>query len=157
MNNLEIPLPEFEFLQKLAEDGAFYLLIGGYALKHFHCGRPTEDVDILMRNSPENAKCIYRVVVTGLGYQPRFNFQDLTRSKKQLRVPYNKIDILTSIDGLDFDEAYERRESAVQYGIVIPVISREDLIYVKQLAAADEGRRLRELDDIDCLKRVSEE
>lgn len=63
-----------------------------------------------------------------------------------------KIDILTSFDVVEFPVAYERREWGVENETVIPIISKQDLVLIKQEAARDPKRKTKEYIDINCLE-----
>lgn len=154
MANLNVAEEELDFLRKLDQNKVRFLLIGGYAMKYFGCNRRAADIDLLIDNSFDNAHKLYPLVVEALGYEPKFKVEELTLSNKQLRIN-KKIDILTSVDGLEFSQAFQKRELKLEKGVAIPIVSKEHLIYIKELAAKDEKRRLKELRDIECLKSTS--
>ena len=101
MRPLQMPADELGFLQMLNQEGVRYLLIGGYATKHYGCSTQANDVDLLIDNRRENAERLYPVIESVLGYKPRFNVADLSCRGKQLKMPNNDIDILTSTDAVE--------------------------------------------------------
>lgn len=152
MDSLRIPEIQLKFLQKLIECSVRFILIGGYALRFFGCKRPTGDVDILIDNCHENARKLRPIVADYLGYEPKFSVEDLLKPRQQLKTQDKMIDILTSVDGLDFSAAFERRKGKPEGEIVLPIVSKADLIFIKESAAKDPKRRKKEIRDIKCLK-----
>ena len=101
--------PDFkEFLTLLLEEKTEFALIGGYAVAYHGYPRFTGDMDILIARSSENAARILKV----LG---RFGFGSLQISQVdlqsegniiQLGFPPVRIDLITSVDGLDNSEIF---------------------------------------------------
>ena len=128
-----------------------YLLVGGYALAFHAVPRFTKDLDVWIRSSPENAARAYRgLKAFGAPMQP-LTEKDLTTSDivYQIGIAPNRIDILTSIDGVSFDEAWPNRVRGTYGDQEITVISREDLIRNKSASA-----RPQDLVDVDTLKKT---
>lgn len=152
---LAIPSRELDALQKLAECGVQYLLIGGYALRYHGVDRNTDDVDLAVGRSTENARRLHAAITNMLGHEPDFHWSVLTQPKKHINfvVGEPNIDILTTLPGIEFDRAFADRVIAVQDGVEIPVIAKCDLITLKQaIAVRDPGRRERELRDVELLE-----
>jgi hypothetical protein len=152
LDSLRIPEIQLKFLQKLIACGVRFVLIGGYALRFFGRKRPTGDIDILIDNYHENARKLRPLVADYLGYEPKFSVEDLLKPRQQLKTPDKMIDILTSVDGLDFSAAFERREGKPEGEILLPIVSKVDLIFIKESAAKDPKRRKKEIKDIKWLK-----
>jgi predicted nucleotidyltransferase len=152
VGSLGIPSAQFNFLKKMVEADVRFVLIGGYALRFFKCERITKDVDILIDNDLENARKIRPIVVDYLGYEPKFTVEDFLKPRKQLKTPDELIDILTTVDGLNFNRTYDQRENKLEDGVIIPIVSTRDLIFIKESAAADTKRKEKELKDVECLK-----
>jgi hypothetical protein len=111
-----------------------YLLVGGYALAVYAIPRFTKDIDIWIEPDGKNAPRVmdalrqFGAPLTGL------TEADLAAPGTifQIGVPPNRIDLVTSIDGVSFIEAWPARFDA-QYGDVpITVIGRADLIRNKR-------------------------
>ena len=64
------------------------------------------------------------------------------------------MDIPTSIDGLDFASGYANRSTTIEKGITVTVVSKEHLLFVRQLAAKNEKRRAKETHDIRFLESI---
>ena len=123
-----------EMLSALSEAGADYLLVGAHALAVYGIPRATGDIDIWVRPSPENAKKV-RAALAAFG-APLFDLtlEDLSRPGTvfQIGVPPGRIDILTGITGVTFEEAWPRRTSVDLPGIAAPVIGRADFVANKR-------------------------
>jgi predicted nucleotidyltransferase len=122
--------PDFkEFLQLLRSAKIEYLLIGGYAVGHYGFPRATGDLDIWVATHDENAT---RLVDTlrRFGFDvPELNKSLFQKPKHVVRmgVPPVRLEILSSIDGVEFQDCYRRRENAVIDGVEVDVISLADL------------------------------
>ena len=154
MAHLDLPSEEFMLVQNFLEAGVRFLVIGGYATKFYGCGKTTKDLDLLIDREPNNARKAYPVIVRALGYQPKFQQDELCLARKQLKFPNERVDILTPSDRIDFSLAWERRERSLENGVVIPVVSKRDLIEIKKEAAKDLSRREKEMNDIACLEKT---
>ena len=132
-----MPLPEDwrAFIESLNSNGVEYLVVGAVALAHHGFPRYTGDLDVLVRNSPENAKRLESALAefgfAGLGLKAA-DFVDAYRVI-QLGVPPNRIDLLTSLTGVTFDEAWAGRVEAIVGETRVNFIGREALILNKRL------------------------
>lgn len=101
-----------EFIESLLSHKVEFLLVGGYALAFHGAPRFTEDIDFLLRISPENAERVESVLEkfgfgkTGIGRQDFLQPAQVI----QLGRPPNRIDLLTSISGVGWEEAWAARE-----------------------------------------------
>jgi hypothetical protein len=122
--------PDFkEFLQLLRSAKIEYLLVGGYAVGHYGFPRATGDLDIWVATHDENAT---RLVDTlrQFGFDvPELNKSLFQKPERVVRmgVPPVRLEILSSIDGVEFQDCYGRRENAVIDGVEVDVISLADL------------------------------
>jgi hypothetical protein len=150
-----IPEKELKAIGVLNKHGVEYLLIGGYAMRFYGADRLTKDVDLFAKNSSENASRLFAAISDVIGHPPAFPAEELKKVSKQVnfRKDGYQLEILTSIDGLDFDDAYSKRTLNTEKTIVIPVVSKEDLLSIKQyVARVDKSRQEKELRDIEFLK-----
>lgn len=119
-----------ELLSAFNKHGVKYLVVGGYAFGVHAEPRATKDLDLFIRSDELNAAAVYRALTQyGApldGLSPR-DFID--GSTFQIGQPPARVDILQSIDGLTFDEAWQNRiEGLIDEEVNVNVISRNDLI-----------------------------
>jgi predicted nucleotidyltransferase len=118
-----------EFVQSLNENNARYLVIGGYAVAFHGYPRYTKDLDVWVESSQENAMRIVKALeqfgFASLGLQAEdFLVPDQVI---QLGFPPNRIDILTSVEGVAFQGCYASRVQVVLDGIRVNFIDLENL------------------------------
>lgn len=145
---LNIPAEEMPFFGAFDRHAVRYLLIGGSAVRFHGYLRMIDDVDVLVDNARENARRVYDAVTEIVGAQP-FTVDDLCRPKKKLRPCYYYLDILTSLDWIEFDEAYRDKVTTTLSGTPIHIISKSHLILSKR----DTGRE-KDNQDIYALERA---
>jgi hypothetical protein len=140
-----------DFIALLNRHDVRYLIIGGFAYSFYAEPRYTKDIDILIDNSPENT----RRMMKALG---AFGFADTALSQKdflepgqviQLGVAPVRIDILTSIKGIDFHDLWENRVPGRYGDIEAHFISKDDLIRIKRVS----GRK-QDIADIEKLEKI---
>ena len=151
---LDIPDDELRALDALNRKHVEYLLIGGYAMRFYGADRDACDVDLLTSSSRDNAANLYGAVQELIGHPPAFDTKDLEEPRKRIRLWRSgyELEVLTSVEGLDFAIAYRDRTQATERGVTIPVVSRRDLLFIKKAAAQHEKRRAKELRDIAFLE-----
>jgi len=152
-----MPKDELDAVAKLNQNAVEYLLIGGYAMRFFGKRRVAKDVDVLTNNSTENADRLYEAIRAVLGFTPRLTVAELREPSKQIKLGARgpDLDIRTSVDGLTFDAAYQRRIRTVERGIEIDIVSKDDLLFIKRIAIANDPKRQRkEQSDIKFLESL---
>ncbi len=127
--------PDFrDMLSALSAEGADYLLVGAYALAVHGLPRATGDMDIWVRPTSDNAARVWKALV-------RFGapLADLTPvdletpgTVFQIGVAPCRIDILTRISGVEFEEAWTSRFETELHGLPVSVVNRELLIRNKR-------------------------
>ena len=118
-----------EFVELLNKNNVKYLIIGGYAVALHGYPRYTKDMDIWIQSSHENALHLLEALNEfGFGsLDLRVDDFIVPNRIVQLGYPPNRIDLLTSAEGLDFEECYPSRQSTVINGIQIHFIDLENL------------------------------
>ncbi len=147
--------PDFKELLKLFnENKVQYLVVGGYAVNFYGYPRYTEDFDLLVLLTPENAnKIILTLKEFGFGSLGLSNSDFLKKENViQLGKAPFRIDIMTSADGIDFESAYSRKTIHRVASIEIPIISLDDLIKNKMTTA-----RSQDIADIEGLRNINQE
>jgi len=140
-----------EFTALLNSQGVEFLVVGGYCVAFHGVPRFTGDVDFFIRVSPANAERMERVIHEfGFG-STGLKREDFLQPGQiiQLGRPPNRIDILTAIDGVEFEEAWVRRVPAELEGIKLFMLSKDLLIRNKQATNRPQDKadleRLKEL------------
>lgn len=146
-----IPQDWKEFLSALLSANTKFLLIGAHALAFHVEARLTEDLDVFVEPSAENAERVRAAL-------QQFGFGGLLPSVDELsavdrvfmlgRKPW-RIDILTGIDGVEFADAWASRERVDFYGLQLDIIGSEALLKNKRAS----GRR-KDLVDVALLEEA---
>jgi predicted nucleotidyltransferase len=127
--DLRLP-PDFkEFLKLLKEHDVRYLLIGGYAVGYHGYPRATEDLDIWVAIHAENAQKLVSVL-RDFGFDdPDLTPELFLQKPKIVRMgfPPMRLEITTSISGVDFDECYLARIVDELDGVEVKVIDLKNL------------------------------
>ena len=138
-----------EMLDALSAAGAEFLIVGAHALAAHGRPRATGDLDIWIRPSAENAERVWRALVQFGAPLTELRLEDLTSPQIvfQIGIAPARIDILTSLTALKFDDAWPRRQMVEIEGRTLPFLSRDDLIRNK--AAVGRPRDLADIDDLE--------
>lgn len=126
---MQLPADFKEFLRLLRSHGVEYLLIGGYAVVYYGYPRATGDIDIWIAVHPENARRMVDVV-RDFGFDtPDLSPEMFLREGKMVRmgnVPL-RIEILTAISGVTFEECYADRLEKTVDGIEVSLLALHHL------------------------------
>ncbi|MCA9666729.1 MAG: hypothetical protein KC503_14115 [Myxococcales bacterium] len=128
-------------LAALAEAGAEHVVVGAYAMAAHGVPRATGDIDILVRPSAENAARVFAALCSfgaplaahGLSAE---DFA-VAGTVYQIGVPPSRIDVLTRISGVSFDEAWTSRVAVTVGELRVPFIGRDALIANKRASGRD--------------------
>jgi len=118
-----------EFIQSLNENEVRYLVIGGYAVAFHGHPRYTKDIDVWIEMNPDNAarlvKALDQFGFASLGLQA----EDFLRPDQivQLGYPPNRIDLLTTLLGVDFESCYSSRVQVEIDDVAVNFIDLENL------------------------------
>ncbi len=148
MATIHLP-PDFkEFLRYLKIHKVEYLLVGGYAVGYYGFPRATMDIDVWIAKTPANALRMV-LALEDFGFGGEVLSEDLfLKGDKIIRMglPPMRIEVLTSISGVDFDDAYSKRIYDQLDGVDVCLISLEDLKINK--AAAGRHKDLTDLEQL---------
>jgi hypothetical protein len=140
-----------EFIELLEEEKVDYLVIGGYAVGLHGFPRYTGDIDFFVAISAENAGKILRVFdqfgFGGIGLTLG-DFLEKDFVVEIGREP-RKIQVLTGIDGVRFNECFARRVEVPVRGMTVKFIGKDDLIRNKSASG-----RPKDLIDLEELKKL---
>jgi len=141
-----------EMLAELSAAGVEYLLVWAHALAAHGHVRATKDLDIWIRASAENAPRVLRALRQFGAPTVELDEGDLGAPGFvfQVGVSLVRIDLLTEIDGVTFEEAWARRRVRAAGGLEVPVLSVEDLLRNKRATG-----RLQDMADAEALERLS--
>jgi hypothetical protein len=141
-----------DFLQALLRAGAQFLVVGAHAMAVHGVPRATGDLDVWVRPDSSNADRVWRALqdfgapAGALGVTR----EDLeTRGiVVQIGLPPRRLDILTEVSGLEFEEAWRNRVMHRVGLDDVPFLSRPDLVRNKRASG-----RSKDLVDLDILER----
>ena len=131
-----------DMLQALLDNKVKFLLVGAYAMGVHGYPRATGDIDIWVEPSADNSGRVYRSLVA-FG-APLHEIDEATFTKPgivfQIGVTPRRIDIITAISGVRFDEAYQNCQIVEIEELLIPILSRSDLIKNKRATGREKDR-----------------
>ena len=146
MTNLEDDLREFvELLNALK---VRYIVVGAFALAYHGYPRYTGDIDLFVERSAENAQALLSAI-------QQFGFGDLGLTPEdflkedqiiQLGVAPNRIDLLTFLSGVEFQEAWATRIQGEIAGLSVSLISKE--LLKKNKAATGRSQDIADLEHL---------
>jgi hypothetical protein len=138
-----------EFVALLNENDVKYLIVGGYAVALHGHPRYTKDLDVWIEMSPGNAdkilKALEKFGLASLNLKPK----DFLEKNQiiQLGYPPNRIDLLTALEDVEFDDCYEARVQVIIQNVKINFIDIENLKKNKRATG-----RLQDLADVEKLE-----
>ena len=128
---------------------ADYLVVGAMALAAHGHVRATKDLDVWVAASAKNAERVYRALAVFGAPLDDLRVEDLASPDLifQIGVPPLRVDIITSIDGVEFVDAWREKMSSEYADQPVHVLSRRHLIQNKKASG-----RLQDLADVDALE-----
>ena len=128
--NLKMNQDFQDLLRELCDAKARFLIVGAYALAVHGRPRATGDIDVWVEPSDENATRVYSALQAFGAPLHELSVDDLHTPDIvfQMGLPPRRIDVLTTISGLDFSQAWPNRVHAKFGNVTVPVLSAEDLI-----------------------------
>jgi hypothetical protein len=127
--------PDFrDMLSALSDAGADFLVVGAYAMAAHGFPRATGDLDLWVRPTRENAQRVWEALAQFGAPKSQLRVEDFCTPEivYQIGVAPRRIDILTSVSGVDFEVAWLNRLSIELEGLRIPVIGRQELLANKR-------------------------
>lgn len=139
-----------DILAELVARQARFLIVGAHALAVHGVPRATVDIDIWIDPHPDNVRRVWMALAEFGAPLDDLHIQesDLTRPDcvAQLGLPPNRIDILTGVTGLTFDDAWTERTEAEVEGVRAPILGFDALIRNKRASG-----RHKDLGDVEAL------
>ena len=138
-----------DILRALSERKVKFLLVGAYAMAAHGYPRSTMDIDLWVMPDPENAHLVLQALEDFGAPSSELSPEDLQKKDIvfQIGVAPRRIDILTSVDGLKFEDAFPRSNIIEIDAISIHVLSVSDLITNKRATG-----RTKDLADAELLE-----
>jgi hypothetical protein len=140
-----------EMLQVLCDEKVRFLLVGAYALAAHGYPRATMDIDIWVMPEPDNAYAVLRALRRFGAPLNNLTKADLEQEGTvfQIGVAPRRIDIITAVSGLQFDEAFSHASPVDVEGIQVYIPSVADLICNKRASG-----RTKDLADAEALENL---
>jgi len=131
-----------EILQILLKNKVKFLVVGAYAMGAYGYPRATGDFDIWVESSLLNSRKIYKSL-SEFG-APLQEISEETFCEEgiilQIGVAPRRIDIITKIDGVNFKQAYSNKEKIKIETLIIPFLSKADLIKNKKSTGREKDK-----------------
>lgn len=143
--------PDFKELLKLFIDHEVrYLVVGGYAVMRYTEPRFTKDLDIWVPCEPKNARAVFNALRAFGAPLKDMTAEDFCTPGTfyQMGSPPLRVDVIMSLQGVDFEDCWAKRESFPISGFDVPFIAKADLIQAKRTAG-----RLQDLLDLEKLEK----
>jgi hypothetical protein len=121
-------------LSAFIEEKVEFLVVGGYAMAFHGYVRATGDIDLWIHRSDENAERVWRALQTFGAPLFDLNIEDLKTPGMvfQIGLVPSRIDVITQIDGVDFQEAWKEHKTVEIENLRIPVIGKTQLLINKE-------------------------
>jgi len=147
---LELPQDFKELFEYLNAEKVEYLLIGGYAVIAYGYVRNTSDIDVVVSDGIENANRLMRALANFGFRETELKTELFTEPDSVVRMGIEpmKIEVLNYLKGVDFADAYSRRNSVRVEDVDVDLIALPDLLANKR----DVGRP-KDIVDADELER----
>ncbi len=118
-----------DILSAFSEEKVEYLLVGAFALAAHGLPRATGNLDLWVKPETANGERVMKALRTFGAPVKNLSADDFTRQDAvvQIGAAPQRIDVMTTLDGVAFDTARARRLDVELDGIRIPVLSRSDL------------------------------
>ncbi len=123
-----------DLIKSLTDQNVEFLIVGAHALAFHGVARFTQDLDIWMRRSQENAVRVQRALSNFGSTLSDEDTKTLTKERKFLRFGSGprRVEILNFLDGCEFDQAIGRACSETLDGVPVAVLGLEDYVATKR-------------------------
>ncbi len=131
-----------DLLRAFLSAGVEFLIVGAHAVSVHDRPRATKDLDVWIRPSRENAERTRRALAAFGAPLDSLTIEDLVDEDTvfQMGIAPIRIDILTAITGVEFDEAWANRVEVERDGMIVPVIGARELVRNKEATGRDQDR-----------------
>ena len=143
-----------DFLRDLVDAGVEFVIVGAYALAFHGAPRASGDIDVFVRPSFDNARRLIAALTQFGAPMASASIVEADFARPglvyQIGLPPRRIDLLTEISGVTFEEVWLSRRTAEVEGHTVCFIGRDALVKNKQAAG-----RPKDLADVARLSRKS--
>jgi hypothetical protein len=123
-----------DFFHLLNKYEVEYLIVGGYAVVFYSEVMYTKDLDIWINPKKKNIKKVINVIKEFLNSDVEIDERDFSEDKIfQIGIEPNRIDLITKIEGVNFEKSYKKKEIATYGKEKIYIIDIDDLIKNKEI------------------------
>lgn len=142
---------QISVLAAFAAAGVEYAVVGGVAVNAHGYVRATQDLDLFIRPTEENARAAFEALLAAGAPLEGLEPGDLLNDEENLRFGplEDHIDVLSSIGEMGFDQVWRNRVETTVDGVVVQFISKQDLIENKRQVG-----RMRDLADAEELEHI---
>jgi hypothetical protein len=152
---MEVLLTEFkQLLMLMKKHHVEFMLVGGYAVIYYGYERTTTDMDIWLQGKNKNRDNLINALKEfGIGEESLSKLKNIDFTKTEVFYFGNKprrIDFLTKIRGVEFEEAIKQVNYFQLTNIEVPVIHYHHLIINKMLSS-----RLKDKADVEELQKIN--
>ena len=131
-----------DLFSALSAADARFIVVGAHAVMVYTVPRYTKDLDVWVEPTPDNARRVHAALVAFGAPMSDLGVDDLAVPGTifQMGVEPNRIDVVTSIDGVDFADAWGRTTHSTYDGVPIRILGIADLLTNKKLVNRDQDR-----------------
>ncbi len=131
-----------DLFSALSAADARFLVVGAHAVMLYTAPRYTKDLDVWVEPTRENAERVHAALIAFGAPMSDLTVEDLAEVGTifQMGVEPNRIDVVTSIDGVEFPGAWDRSTSSTYDGVFIRLLGIADLLANKKLVNRDQDR-----------------
>lgn len=143
-----------QLLKKLLEHQVKFMLIGGYAVIYYGYKRTTGDMDLWLEPSNENKQRLMDVLKLYDFNQDDMKYIEQMDFTKHLAFHFweepERVDCITHISNVSFNEAYKKKVNANIEGIIVPIIQ-----YMHLIQSKISSERLKDKADVEELQKIN--
>lgn len=144
-----LPLEFRDLLRSLNTQNVDYLVVGGWAVIHYGYVRYTGDFDVWIAATSENADRIIRALIDFIGIAPEKKSIVELHKTIEFGNPPLRVHLLCDIDGVTFQECFQKRVQAEWEGVPVALISFDDLLTNKKAT-----QRLKDAADVEYFSKA---
>ncbi len=149
---MEVPNDYRDLLELFNAHSVEYLVVGAYALAFHGAPRFTRDMDLLVRPTTGNAERVLAALAEFGFPDSGLAIADFDRPDQVIQLGYEpvRIDMITSVSGVSWEEAWNGRAAGECGGVPVQYLGREQYIANKRAAG-----RLKDLADVEEIEKLS--